>query len=373
MEAAYELSKKQVFLRKNIESFIKQFIAPVVAETNGMSEFPKEILEKLAKNRLLGMLAPKDDKGEGAGFLDLCLIVESIAKVCPTTALVCLIQNLGAKLVSREGSQAQKEKYLKDLMEGKSIFGYVASAAELFSLNLVDTSLTFASEGDEYAISGPECHVINGDAADLVFMFAKNESADGCFLVESQALNNRTNKAEGFVGAEARCTTTATLENCSIPQASVLGALGNGKGVLREMVCEGAVLVSALALGVGQGALDYAVRYSKEREQFGMQINKFQAVKMLLATMDEKMEAVRQFVYKAASALDQQSNERNRLSSLAKAFSSQTAIEVTTDAVQVVGGYGYMKDYPQQKMMRAALLTQVLNGTVHSHQLTAAG
>ncbi|MBW1789075.1 MAG: acyl-CoA dehydrogenase family protein [Deltaproteobacteria bacterium] len=373
MEASYELSRKQGFLKKNIETFVKQTIGPRVGEINGTGDFPREILKGLAGNRLLGMLVPKEDGGEGAGFLDFCLVVEGIATVCPTSALICLIQNLGARLLTREGRPEQKDACLPGLMAGERVFGYVATSSDALSLDLLDTPLTLTVEGDRCLVNGPACVVINGDAADVIFAFARNQETDGCFLLEKDAAGLSMTETEGFVGAEARCTCTAVIENCSLPEAAVLGTLGKGKAIMKEMICEASVFTSAMALGVGQGALDYATQYAGEREQFGMQIRRFQAVQMMLATMGVKMETVRQLVYRAASVLDQKSRERYGLCSAAKSFASRTAMEATTDAVQVAGGYGYMKDYPLQKMMRAAQLTQVLNGTIHSHELAALG
>jgi len=334
MDVTYELSRKQGFLKKNIESFVKQTISPQVAETNATGDFPMAILQGLAHNRLLGMLVPKEDQGEGAGFLDFCLVLESVAKVCPTSALICLVQNLGARLLSREGSLDQKKRHLPALMAGERVFGYVTPASDALSLDPFDTVLTLHAEEDGYVVDGSECYVINGDAADLIFVFAKDKDSDGCFCLERNLAGLTTARTEGFVGVEARCTCTAALERCSVPKGALLGRLGNGKEIMKELICEASVFTSSLALGVGQGALDYAAQYSRQREQFGMQICKFQAVKMMLATMNVKMETVRQLVYRAASVLDLKSPERYRMSSLAKSFASRTAMEAATDAVQ---------------------------------------
>jgi alkylation response protein AidB-like acyl-CoA dehydrogenase len=373
MEGIYELSRKQGFLRKNIESFVKQTISPRVTETDGTGDFPAPVLKALAQNRLLGMLVPKEDRGEGAGFLDFCLVVEGIAKACPTSALLCLIQNLGARLLSREGSPDQKEKHLPGLISGERVFGYATPAWDALSLDPLDTMLTLRTTEHGFVVDSPECYVLNGDAADSILLFAKSGDSDACFVVEKGLPGLHTTRTEGFVGAEARATCTAVVQSCALPEGAVLGKPGNGKEIMREFLCEAALFTASLALGVGQGALDYASQYARQREQFGMQICRFQAIRMMLATMDVKMETVRQIVYKAAAVLDQKGGERYRMSSLAKSFASRTAMEATTDAVQVAGGYGYMKDYPLQKMMRTAQLTQVLNGTIHAHELACLG
>ena len=229
MEASYELSRKQGFLKKNIEAFVKQNISPRVGEINGTAGFPREILKAMAGNRLLGMLVPKEAGGEGAGFLDFCLVVEGIAGICPASALVCMIQNLGAGLLSREGRADQKEAFLPGLMAGDLVFGYVATSSDVLSLDLLDTPLTLTVEGDRCLVNGPACYVINGDAADVIFAFARNEEADGCFLLEKGAAGLGMGEPGGFAGAEARCTCTAVIEDCSVPETAVLGSLGKGK------------------------------------------------------------------------------------------------------------------------------------------------
>lgn len=371
MEISYQLTKKQGFLIKNIESFVKQAIEPRVTETDGDEEFPLEIFKRLAENRLLRMLVPKEEDGEGAGFLDFCLVLEAMARTCPTSGLVCLTQNMGARLLSKEGTSDQKEKHLSRLMAGDAVFGYVTPALDVLSLNLDDTPVTVSVEAEGYNLNGPECQVINGDAADLIFVFAKNEDTDCCLLLEKGAPGLSVAGPKGFTGAEARCASTAVLENCSVAEAAVLGKKGKGREIMTEMLCEASVLTAALALGLGQGALNHAVQYSKQRAQFGLPIFKFQAVRIMLADMVAKMEAVRHLVYKAASVLDQKSKERYGMGGLAKYFASKMAMETATDAVQVAAGYGYMKDYPLEKMMRYAQLTQILHGSDHSHQLAS--
>jgi len=370
MEMTYQLTKKQNFFQKNIESFVKQKIGPRVWETDQMEGFPQEILDQLAGNRLLGMLVSKEEDGEGAGFFDFCLALEGIAKVCPTSALVCATQNLGARVISKEGTPDQKGIYLSKLMAGEAVFGYVLPQLEMLSLVLGDIPLSGSKEDEGFVFSGSECTIINGDAADVICLFAGNGDLAHGFLIEKGIQGLTVAQPKGMTGAEARCICRAVLGNCRISGRDVLGKEGEGERIWSELLLEGSCLTAAIALGIGQGALDYAIKYSKQREQFGSQIAKFQAIRILLSEMATKVEAVRHFVYRVAAALDQNSRDRYKLCSMAKTFSSRTIMEVTTDAIQVCGGYGYMKDYPLQKMMRNAQLTQVLNGSNQSHQLS---
>ncbi|MEJ2588088.1 MAG: acyl-CoA dehydrogenase family protein [Deltaproteobacteria bacterium] len=370
MDMTYQLTKKQGFFQKNIESFVRQKIAPRVSETDQMEGFPREILNELAGNRLLGMLVTKEEGGEGAGFFDFCLALEGIAKVCPTSAIICATQNLGARLLSKEGTPDQKGANLSKLMAGEAVFGYLLPQLEMLSLLLSDIPLSGSDEGDAFSVNNSECTILNGDAADVICLFAKNGDLAHGFLIEKSNKGLTIAESKGVTGAEARCLCKAALDKCRVSGQDFLSSRGEGERIWRDLMIEGACLTAAIALGIGQGALDYAVTYSKQREQFGRQIAKFQAVRILLAGMATKVEAVRHFVYRVAAALDQKSEDRYKLCSMAKVFSSKTIMEVTTDAIQVCGGYGYMKDYPVQKMMKGAQLTQILHGSNPSHQLS---
>jgi alkylation response protein AidB-like acyl-CoA dehydrogenase len=370
MEITYQLTKKQDFFQRNINSFVNQKISPRVVETDRDEEFPREVMDQLAGNRLLGLLVPREEGGEGAGFLDLCLALEGIAKLCPTSALMCSVQNLGARLLSKQGKGAQKERYLPDLMAGKGIFGY--ALPEVVSLNLTDVSLSVSKERDGFVLNGTECYVVNGDVAEMMCLFAKDEQSVYGFLAEKETQGLKVTRQEGTRGAEARSTCKAVLENCRIPADNLMGEEGAGQEIMADLISEASCFTAARALGIAQGALDYAIQYSKQREQFGRQIGKFQAIQVILADMATRVEAARHLVYKAAAVLDQRGKERYRFSSIAKYFSSRMAMEVTADAVQVGGGYGYTKDYPLEKMMRNAQLNQILDGSNHSHQLAIA-
>jgi alkylation response protein AidB-like acyl-CoA dehydrogenase len=367
MEITYQLTKKQNFFRRNIDTFVKQKIGPRVAEIDREKDFPFQVIADLAGIRLLGLVVSKEEGGEGASFLDLCLALEGIAKVCPTSALICAVQNLGARLIWSAGQPAQKDRYLPDLVTVRAIFGY--ALPDVISLNLTEVSLSFSKEASGFLLTGPDFCIVNGDVAHLICLFAKNDQITNCFLVAKDRQGLEVTRLKGTAGAEARVTCKAVLTECLIPSDNLLGREGDGQQIMADLISEASCLTAARSLGIAQGALDYAIQYSKQREQFGRPIGKFQAIQIILAGMEAKVEAIRHLVYKAASVLDERSNERFRFSSIAKYFASNTAREVTTDAVQVAGGYGYTKDYPLEKMMRNAHLNQVLDGSNHAHQL----
>ena len=369
MEITYQLTKKQDFFQKNIGTFVKQKITPRVKEIDRAEEFPPEVMADLAGNRLLGLLVPKEEGGEGAGFLDLCLALEGIGRICPTSALVCSVQNLGAWLLSKSGTQAQKEKHLSDMMAGGTIFGY--ALPDVLSLDPLKVSLSASKDNEGFILNGPECFVINGDVSEVICLFAKDEDSVHGFLVGKDAQGLKAARSIGTAGAEARIMCMVVLENCRVPKDSLMGAGGDGKEIMAHMVNAASCFTAARALGLSQGALDFAIDYSKKREQFGVAIRKFPAVQIMLADMSARVEASRQLVYKTAAVLDQNGKESNRFSSMARHFVSRMAVKVTSDAIQVGGGYAYTKDYPCEKMMRNALLCQVLDGGNHTHQLAS--
>ncbi|MDY6881827.1 MAG: acyl-CoA dehydrogenase family protein [Desulfatiglans sp.] len=367
MEFTYQLTKKQVFFQKNIDRFVRQEISPRAREIDRSLEFPHDVLEQLAGNHLLGLPVSKEAGGEGAGFLDVCLALEGIAQVCPTSALICSVQNLGAHLVATAGTPAQKEKYLRDILEGVALFGY--DLPDTLSLHPGHVMVSASQEGEGYQLHGPGCFVMNGDMSKVIRFFAKREEEVLVFLVERETRGLEVVQSELLEGSEARCTCKAVLNSCFVPSDNLMGNGAGGKEIMDNQVACASIFTAARSLGSSQGALDYAVEYAKQREQFGLPIGKFQAVQVLLADMEVKVEASRHLVYKAASVLDQKGRESKRFSSMARYFVSKMAGEVTADAVQIGGAYGYTRDYPLEKFMRNAQLSQVLEGTNHAHQL----
>ena len=364
---SYELTKKQNLLQKNIRTLARQKFKPLADENDRSSDFPYKAIDELAKNRLLGLLVPREEGGEGAGFLDVCLVLEGISKACPVSALICSVQNLGTYLLSKEGAPAQKEKFLSGLLEGKAVFGYVLP--EGVSLDLTNVSASFSEENDHYIVHGGECFVVNGDEAKLICIFAKKGEWVQCFFTDKDIAGLSIGRPEGVTGLEARSAFRAVLENCRVPAENTIGKMEKGQEILADLISNSSCFTAAQALGIAEGALDHAIEYSKQREQFGRPISQFQAIRVLLADMGARVEAARHLIYKAGSALDEKGRDRYKLASIARYFTTKTAVEVTTDAVQVGGGYAYTRDYPFEKMMRGALLAQVLDGSNHSHQL----
>jgi alkylation response protein AidB-like acyl-CoA dehydrogenase len=272
------------------------------------------------------------------------------------------------------GTPEQKEKYLSRLLGGQCLFGFALPEPVFF--NFLETPLSLSkgySSEDGFLINGPGIHVVNGDVADVIMVHAKDDrSSASCFLVErgTQGLSGWI--TEGMTGAEARYTCKVKMENCHIPMANLLGQEGGAEEILGNFIAKDCCFTSARALGIAQGALEFALQYSQEREQFGRKISQFHAIQMILGDIGAQVEAARHLVYKAASALDQKSRQAEMLAAMAKYFASNAAMKVARDALQIFGGYGLMKDYPVEKMMRNAQLTQIAQGSLQNQRLAIA-
>jgi alkylation response protein AidB-like acyl-CoA dehydrogenase len=373
MGNTYELTKKQLFFVDNIKAFVEKQLKPLAEKTDRSGVFPREAFQKLAGNHLLGLIVPREEGGEEAGFHDLCLVLEGIARVCPTSALLCAVQNLGAWHIRKWGTAEQRKKYLAKIMNGSCVVGFIIP--EPASFNVLETSLSFTkSTKDGFAISGPEVHAVNGDEADVILVHARGEaSSDSFFLVDKGVQGFNAARIEGLTGAEARYTPKVKFENCLVPIESLLGIEGGAEEIGATLVAHDCCLTAARALGIAQGALEFSLHYSQEREQFGRPISKFQAIQMKLGDIGSQVEAARHLVYKAAASLDQKSANAAMLAAMAKYFASNAAMRVAKDSLQISGGYGLMKDYPVEKMMRNAQLTQIAQGSSHNQQLRIAG
>jgi len=369
MEGLYELTKKQTLFRGMVKNLVQKRVAPRVAEVDQSEDFPAELNQTLAQSRLLALLIPKENGGEGAGFLDFCLVIEEIGKVCPTTALICMLQNIGCRLILKNGSQHQKS-YLPRMAGGQVIFGFALNEAA--SLDLATVPVEAAQKGEMYVLNGGPFFMANGDVAHIVIVFFRmNGSVKGLFI-QKEKTPYAMMKTDGLTGSEARYGCKTVFTDCRVPRENLLGQESDGSRILADFVGELGCANAARSVGLAQGVLDYAIHYAKNRVQFGRPIMQFQAIQSLLAGMATKVEAARQLLYKAASLFDQAGKEACHFAAMAKYFASEVAMAVSVDGVQIAGGYGYMKDYPLEKMMRNAKLAQITEGTNQLQQLIIA-
>ncbi len=287
----------------------------------------------------------------------------------PISAAICTFQNMGARLFVKAGTQPQRS-YLPRMAKGETLFGFALNEAE--SLNLVDVPLVGTTEGQTYILNGAHCFIANGDVADIVTVFLRVGGAVSAVLVKKGTPGFSVARTEGLTGSEARYSCKAVFQDCRVPLENLLGQEGEGLRIMGDFVGEMSCATAARAVGLAHGALEFAIEYAKNRVQFGSPIIQFQAIQSLLAGMVTKVEAARHLLYRAASMFDQGGKDVNKFSAMAKYFASEAAMSVTTDAVQIAGGYGYIKDYPLEKMMRNAKLTQISEGTNQIQQLIIA-
>ncbi|KPK71258.1 acyl-CoA dehydrogenase [candidate division TA06 bacterium SM1_40] len=343
-------------------------VRPLAAKYDRSQTYPHEIREGLAGAGLLGVWIDREYGGGGGSLLDLCLCVEEISKACGGAGTMYAVNALGSLPIVLSGTEEQKQKYLPDIAQGKILAAFGLS--EKFAGTDAGSMRTSAVEdGDDFVINGEKKWTTNAGAADIYTVFAVTDPSSrsrriSAFIVEKETPGFEIGKEEDKLGI--RCVPVRELyfRDCRVPREQILGGK-LGRGLLQAMstIDRARPGVAAQAVGLAQGALEYAMFYATRREQFGQPISSFQMIQQLLADMATKIEAARQLLYAAAAAVDQGLSGTRKLSSQAKLFASDVAMEVTTNAVQVFGGYGYMKDYPIEKYMRDAKITQIYEGT----------
>ncbi|WP_027365158.1 acyl-CoA dehydrogenase [Desulfotruncus alcoholivorax] len=370
---SYQLSEEQEMLRQSVRRLAEDKVAPRAAEIDEKDEYPWDLKELIAGQGLLGAGIPEEYGGTGAGLPSVVLIVEEIAKVSAAASLIVAAQELGMMPILVGGSEEQKQKYLPGIADGDRIAAFALTEPNAGS-DAGSVKTRAVREGDKYILSGQKCFITNGSIADVFTVFATTDPKAGlkglsAFIVEKNYPGITIGKKEHKMGIRGSETTEVIFDNCPVPAENLMGKEGQGfKIAMMTLDCTRPV-IGAQAVGIAQGALDYAVNYAKERVQFGKPIAMFQGIQFMLADMCTKVEAARQLVYKAAHMIENagQNNipagEVSRFSSMCKLFASDVAMQVTVDAVQVLGGYGYMKEYPLERMMRDAKITQIYEGT----------
>lgn len=355
MDAQYQLGKRQEFFRRAVKDLAQKRIAPLADRVDGSPNYPRELLDLLAQSRLLGLLVPKEQGGEAAGVLDLCVALEELSRTCAASAILCSTQNVAERLILSFGSNDQRMR-LPHMALGKSLCGL--SLAEPVGLKVSKLPKLTADSGRR-VVSGSVSFAANADVANVLILPV--ESGPGCSycLLDRQAAGIVVTRRDGMLGGEGRYACEVTLDACAVAEQDMLGEEGQGIAVTRSVLPEVSCAAAARAVGLAQSALDHALTYARDRVQFGRPIGRFQAIQVMLADMATRTEAARGMVYRAASLVDVRSSESLRLAIMAKITASDAAMITTTDAVQVLGGYGYMRDYPVERLMRNAKLCQM--------------
>jgi butyryl-CoA dehydrogenase len=363
----YFLTEEQQFIKEIAAKIAKEKILPRRTELDESQEFPWDIVKVLAESNLFGIYIEEQYGGTGGGVLDLCIAVEELSRVCGGISLCLAATALGTFPLILFGSEEQKKKYLPDIAAGKSIVAFALTEPNAGSdAGAIQT--TARKDGDSYVLNGTKQWITNGGEASVYTVVAMTDKARGsrgasAFIVEKGTPGFDFGKKENKMGIRASATRELVFQDCRIPASNLLGKEGQGFVVAMKTFDASRPGVAAQAVGIAQGALDEAVAYARQREQFGKPIISFQGIQFMLADMATQIEAARELVYAVARAIDQGDKKIAKESAMAKLFASDVAMKVTVDAVQVLGGYGYMKEYPVEKMMRDAKITQIYEGT----------
>ena len=359
------LSEEQREIRELVRTLARERVAPRAAEIDESHEFPWDVVELFREHELFGLLFDEEHGGSGTGTLLALVAIEEVSKVCATSGLLLAVQELGSLGLKLAGSQAQKEAYLPRLASGEWLPAYALTEAGSGS-DSAAMRTTAVRDGDEWVINGTKNWITNAGVADFNVVFAVTDREQGritAFVVESNREGFSVPKYEHKLGIHGSPTGQPVLEDVRVPAENVVGEVGRGLSVALGTLERTRLGAAAQAVGLAQGATDYAVQYAKERESFGKPIIQHQGLVWKLADMQTKTAAARELLYKACALADRNDPKLSMYSSMAKLFASDVAMEVTTDAVQVLGGYGYVNEYPVERMMRDAKITQIYEGT----------
>jgi butyryl-CoA dehydrogenase len=365
----YFLTPEQKMIQNLARKVAVEKVVPVRAELDEKEEFPWEIVKISAEAGLMGVSMPEEYEGFGGGILEYCLVAEELSRVCLGIATSVVASGLGAMPILLFGSPDQKKKYLPDIAKGKRLAAFGLTEADAGSdAGAIRTTAT--RTGDGYLLNGTKQWITNGGEAEVYTIIAITDRSKGprgasALIVEKGTPGFNFGKKEKKMGIRASATRELVFQDCFVPKENLIGKEGMGFIVTMRTFDRTRPGVGAQGVGLAQGALDEAVRYAREREQFGKKIISFQAIQHLLADMATQVEAARALVYSVARYIDRSENpkEISKVSGMTKLFASDVAMRVTTDAVQIFGGYGYMREYPVEKMMRDAKILQIYEGT----------
>jgi alkylation response protein AidB-like acyl-CoA dehydrogenase len=370
------LSEEQREIRDLIRTLARERIAPRAAEIDESSEFPWDMVELFREHEILGLPFEERHGGTGTGTLMVLVAIEEISKACATTGLILALQELGALAIKNDGSEEQKERYLPRLASGEWLPAYALTEAGSGS-DAAAMRSEARRDGDEYVLSGSKRFITNAGVAGLYVVFVKTSSEEGhggitAFLVESGFDGFEVGRIEPKMGIRGSTTGEVFFNDCRVPVENRIGEEGEGFKVAMRVLDRSRPGIAAQALGIAQGATDYALEYAKSRETMGKPIAEHQLIAAKLAEMETKCEAARGLLYKVGLAIDEGVEPLTKLSAMTKLFCGDTAMEVTTEAVQILGGYGYMKEYPVERMMRDAKITQIYEGTQEIQRIVIA-
>lgn len=363
----YFLTEEQEIIKELSAKIADEKIAPRAAELDETEEFPWDLIEILADSDLFAVWVPEEYGGLGGGVFEQCLVVEELSRACAGVAVSYAASALGGFPILMFGREEQKQKFMPDIASGSKLAAFALTEPDAGS-DAGNIRTTASRDGDYYVLNGTKQWITNGGEADIYTVIATLDPSKGprgmtAFIVENGTPGFDFGKKEKKMGIRASATRELVFKDCRIPSDNLLDREGRGFLIAMRTLDRTRPGVAAQAVGIAQGALDKAAEYATQRVQFGKRIGEFQAIEHMLADMATQIEAARSLVYNVARMIDSGERDITKASAMAKLFASDVAMRVTCDAVQIFGGYGYMRDYPVEKMMRDAKITQIYEGT----------
>jgi alkylation response protein AidB-like acyl-CoA dehydrogenase len=363
----FDFSPEQVAIRDTIRELVQDRVAPRAAEIDQTGEYPKDIEKLFADNGILGIPFPEEYGGISGSSVTICMGIEEIAKACASSSLILAVQALGSYPILVAGTEEQKKRMCPPLASGEKVAAYALSEPGSGS-DAAAMKTRARKVGGEYVISGTKQFITQGSVAGTLVVFAQTDGGSdhrsiSAFVLERETSPWKVEKLEHKLGIRGSPTAQIVLEDVKVPAANRLGEEGAGFKIALAVLDRSRPGIGAQALGIAEGAFAYALNYVKEREQFGQPIASFQGIQFMLADIATQIEAARHLVFQAATKVDARSPDLTKVAAMAKLFASDMAMKVTTDCVQLLGGYGYISDYPVERMMRDAKITQIYEGT----------
>ncbi|HWT07430.1 MAG TPA: acyl-CoA dehydrogenase [Xanthomonadales bacterium] len=372
-----DTSDEEAMILDVVRQLVKERVEPRAAEIDANGEFPWDVKQLFAENDLLGIPFPAEYGGLGGSFVTYVKVVEEVSKACASSALIIAVQELGALPILIGGTDEQKRRWIPDLASGAKIAAYALTEPGSGSDAAGSMRTKARRDGDDYVLDGTKIWITNGSVADVVTVFAVTDATKGAngisaFVVEKGTPGFKVGKLEKKMGIRGSPTVELSFENCRVPAANLLGEEGVGFKIAMKVLDKSRPGIAAQALGIAQGALDYATEYTKQRVAFGKPISQQQGLQFMLADMKTEVEAARLLLYEAARKCDENAADVTTWAAMAKLKCGDVAMSVTTDAVQLLGGYGYSTEYPVERMMRDAKITQIYEGTQQIQRIVIA-
>lgn len=363
----YFLQEQEEMVLDLFTQYVDKRIIPMRKELEERHDFPKDIWEEMAQQDFFRIMVPEAYGGLADSQMMMSLGIEQLSRGDAGLAVMFAVDGIATKGLNLYGSEEQKQKFLPGIADGKILTAFALSEPGAGS-DAAALKTRAVKKGDKYILNGVKQFITNGEHADIVMVIANTDPEKGykghtAFIVEKGSPGFSAPKREDKMGIRSSITNELLFEDCEVPESNIVGELGRGFYIALSLLDRSRIGIGAQGLGLAQGALDEAIAYAKEREQFGKPIAKIQAIQHMLADMATAIEASRLLVYQASRMVDAGEKELTKIGAMAKTFATDTAMKVTTDAVQIFGGYGYMKEYPVEKMMRDAKVTQIYEGT----------